>query len=81
MTEETRIYSGEKTVSSINGSGKTEQQKNEIRTFSNSYTEISCKWFKDLNVRPDTMRLLEENTGRTLFNINCSNIFWIHLLE
>ena len=81
MTEETRIYSGEKTVSSINGSGKTEQQKNEIRTFSNSYTEISSKWFIDLNVRPDTMRLLEENTGRTLFNINCSNIFWIHLLE
>ena len=33
-------------------------------------------------VRPDTIKLLEENIGRTLFNINHSKIFfWTHLLE
>ena len=40
------------------------------------YTKIKSKWIKDLNIRPDAIKLFEENTGRTLCDINHSKILF-----
>ena len=40
------------------------------------HTKINSKWIKDLTIRPDSIKLLEENIGRMLFDINHSNIFF-----
>ena len=79
LTKEARIYKGAKTASSISGAWKTAQlhvKRLKSEHFLTPYTIMTSKWIKKLNLRLETIKLLQENIGGTLDDINQSKILY-----
>jgi len=79
--KEARLYSGEKIDSSINCAGNTGELHIKLEHSPTAHTKVNSKWINDLNIKPDTIKFLEENICTTLSDINCSKIFLYHFLD
>ena len=69
MTKKPKIYNGKKKESSINGAGLTDSlyvKKTKTNPYLLPCTKLKSKWIKDLNIKPDTLNLIEEIVGNNL---------------
>lgn len=77
MTKEAGTDSGGRIVASINGAGKagqpTASKRMKSERFLTTYAEVNFKWIKDLQVRPDTGTLPEENRQNPLTYITATS--------
>lgn len=68
LDNEAKMYPGEKTASTTNPAGKLDVHEQRMKSYVDlsPCTKSSSEWIKDLSLKPETLKLLEENTDRTL---------------